>query len=162
MMMLFYRNCILPSDREAVGRMVRSTGFFNPVEEHIAVELVDAHLSHGIQSGYHFLFCQDEEGSALGYTCFGPITGTRSSFDLYWIVVDKPYQGHGVGRQLLDQTEDSISAMAGTRVYAETSSQTLYEPTRAFYQHSGYQEEACLKDFYAPGDSKIIYVKALS
>jgi GNAT superfamily N-acetyltransferase len=159
---LTFRDHAIPSDREIVRKMVESTGFFNLEEELIAVELVDAHLEKGTGSGYHFLFCLNETGQVLGYTCFGHISGTAASFDLYWIVVDKRSQGLGIGKQLLDRTEDVIRSTDGLRIYAETSSRTLYEPTRTFYRKSGYREDAVLKDFYAPGDSKVIFVKELS
>ena len=161
-MKLFFRDQLVPSDREIVREMVESTGFFNQEEELIALELADDNLEKGTASGYHFLFCQDETGQVLGYTCFGHISGTAASFDLYWIVVGKRSQGLGMGKQLLDRTEDVIRAMGGSRIYAETSSRELYDPTRAFYRKSGYLEDAVLKDFYAPGDSKVIFVKELA
>ncbi len=49
----------------------------------------------------------------------------------------------------------------GSRVYVETSSRPLYEPTRAFYLARGYREEARLPDFYGPGDAKVMYVKVI-
>jgi hypothetical protein len=49
----------------------------------------------------------------------------------------------------------------GRRIYIETSSQAKYAPTREFYRRCGYEPEAVLKDFYADGDDKLIYVKAL-
>jgi ribosomal protein S18 acetylase RimI-like enzyme len=160
-MKLTFREHAVPSDRETVLQMVNNTGFFNPEEELIALELVDAYLEKGSESGYHFLFCQGEAGALLGYTCFGHIPGTGASYDLYWIVVDKGSQGLGIGRKLMVKTEELIKKRGGIRIYIETSSRALYEPTQAFYLKAGYHEEAVLKDFYSPGDSKIIYVKAL-
>ena len=63
---------------------------------------------------------------------------------------------------LIERTETAIAAMGGTRIYIETSSRSLYEPTRGFYLKHGYKQEALIKDFYAPGDSKIIYAKVLA
>jgi hypothetical protein len=34
-------------------------------------------------------------------------------------------------------------------------------PTRAFYERNGFRCEARLKDFYAPGDDRVIYAKIL-
>jgi ribosomal protein S18 acetylase RimI-like enzyme len=161
-MTLFFRDNAVPSDRDRVMHMVKNTGFFNPEEELIALDLVNAHLENGPDSGYLFLFCQDRSGTMLGYTCYGRIPGTASSYDLYWIVVDKGSQRLGIGRQLLAETEALVRKMGGTRIYIETSSRELYRPTRAFYRKSGYLEEAELRDFYAPGDSKIIFVKELA
>jgi len=158
-MNLSFRDQVLSSDRDAVLQMVKTTGFFNREEELIALELVDARLEKGLESGYLFLFCQDATGKVIGYTCFGHIPGTASSYDLYWIVVERRSQRLGIGRQLLSETERIVRKMGGTRIYIETSSRELYRPTRSFYRNSGYREEAVLRDFYAQGDSKIIFVK---
>ena len=67
----------------------------------------------------------------------------------------------GIGKALLQMSEEIISK-GGQRIYVETSSRAQYEPTRKFYRSCGYQEEAMLSDFYAPGDDKVIYVKVNS
>jgi hypothetical protein len=41
----------------------------------------------------------------------------------------------------------------------ETSSRSDYTATRAFYERRGYREAARVRDFYAPGDDRIIFVK---
>ena len=41
----------------------------------------------------------------------------------------------------------------------ETSGRESYLPTRKFYEKIGYTVAACVKDFYAVGDDKIIYTK---
>jgi hypothetical protein len=46
-------------------------------------------------------------------------------------------------------------------VYIETSNRPQYVPTRAFYERCGYECEAVLKEFYGPGDDKVIFAKAL-
>ncbi|MCK9600792.1 MAG: GNAT family N-acetyltransferase, partial [Sphaerochaeta sp.] len=81
------------------------------------------------------------------------------SYDLYWIAVDPAYQRQGIGGLLLQQTEAQIERRGGKRIYIETSSQSLYLPTRSFYTRHGYILEGQLKDYYAPGDDKLLYVK---
>jgi GNAT superfamily N-acetyltransferase len=127
-----YRKEVIPEDRLAVGRLVRTTGFFSEEEIGIAVELVEERLAKGDVSGYFFLFA--EAGDRLiGYACFGPIPGTLHSFDLYWIAVDPGEQGRGVGRKLMAMSETLMAQRGGMQVYADTSSRPQYEPTRAFY-----------------------------
>ena len=43
----------------------------------------------------------------------------------------------------------------------DTSQRTEYASTRAFYESCGYLQEAVLRDFYAPGDGKVVYCKVL-
>ncbi len=156
-----YREDVLPGDREAVGRLVRATGFFSEEEAAIAEELVDERMANGDASGYSFLFAV-EAGRLLGYTCFGPIPGSVHSYDLYWIAVDPAEQGRGLGRKLMADSERIMAGRGAGRVYADTSSRPQYEPTRAFYRSCGYTQEALLADFYATGDGKAIFVKILS
>ena len=148
-------------DREAVGRLVRATGFFSEEEIGIAVELVGERLEKGEGSGYHFWFAE-EEGRLLGYACFGPIPGSAHSHDLYWIVVDPGKQGKGLGRLILEGAERIMAGRGARRVYADTSSRPQYAPTRGFYLSCGYRREALLEDFYAPGDGKVIFAKLLA
>lgn len=156
---LTFRETPFHDDPEKVRAIVEATGFFSDEEIDISVELVIERLSRGVDSGYYFLFAEDGKGKLIGYTCYGPVTGTQSSFDLYWIVVDNDFRGCGTGKLLDTKTAELIRNMGGTRIYAETSSREQYEPTREFYRKTGYHETACLEDFYSPGDGKIIFVK---
>lgn len=155
-----WRREVLPGDREAVRRLTESTGVFHPFEIDVAVELVDERLARGPSSGYEFVFAQ-ENGEAVGYACFGPIALTQGSYDLYWIAVAKDRQGCGLGRMLLAESERLIAAAGGRQVYIETSGRDVYEPTRQFYLRCGYRIAAVLGDFYAAGDDKVIFVKAI-
>jgi GNAT superfamily N-acetyltransferase len=155
-----YRTTVTESDLTVVRDITASTGFFYPEEIDTAVELVEDRLAKGPRCGYFFLFAE-QDGKTVGYTSYGPIACTKSSFDLYWIVVDGSYRGKGLGTQLLEQSEDAIAALGGTRVYIETSARPFYLPTRAFYLARGYTQIAELEDFYAPGDAKAMYLKVL-
>lgn len=164
------RDLVMPTDVAAVRDIVASTGFFHTFEVDVAVELVQERLSRGLASEYHFLFA-DFQSRPVGYACFGPIPCTQGSFDLYWIAVHSAQQGSGLGRRLMAAAENGIRAGVpnangeqlppGRRVYIETSSQPRYAPTWRFYERCGFTIEARLKDFYADGDDKMMYVKSL-
>jgi GNAT superfamily N-acetyltransferase len=146
-----------------VGVLVRETGFFSEEEQLVAIELVEETLLRGTASGYEFVLTDDPDDPAKlsGYACFGPIPATRSSYDLYWIAVAPSQQGLGLGRLILREAERCALVSGATQMFLDTSGRQQYEPTRAFYEHSGYRVAATLKDFYAPGDDKIIYSKHL-
>ncbi len=149
-----------PEDRAVIRQLVDSTGFFSPAEAAIAVELVTDRLDKKEQSEYRFLFAV-RGGEVGGYACYGPIPGTAWSFDLYWIVVSPSFQGRGLGRTILAETEALVREGGGRRIYADTSSRGQYAPTRAFYERCGYRPVALLEEFYGPGDGKVIYLKIL-
>ena len=154
------RTDVTNDDIEAVRQLVCATGFFSDEEIAIAAELVQTRLEQGESSGYFFIFAEIGQRLA-GYGCYGPIPGTQGSYDIYWIVVAPDQQNRGLGRLLMNACEQSILSMDGRRAYVETSGREQYAPTRAFYQRVGYTQAACLPEFYAPGDAKIIYEKVL-
>lgn len=158
---LEWRSAVMPDDVGRVKSLVASTGFFNAAEVEIAGELVTERLTKGLRSGYHFILA--ERGSGLvAYACYGPIEGTQTSFDLFWIAVAPEEQRKGLGVQVYSRAEAAMRKAGARQIYVDTSSSDRYAPTRGFYQRMGFQEEARLPDFYAPGDGKVIYAKALA
>ncbi|MCG6906411.1 MAG: GNAT family N-acetyltransferase [Desulfobacteraceae bacterium] len=155
-----WRDILTPEDGQRVRRLVEVTGFFHPEEVAVAEELVLERLEKGEASGYHFVMA-DHYGRLAGYACFGPIPCTTASYDLYWIAVHPDFQGRGLGRRLLSESERRIRAAGGSRIYVDTSQRVQYASTRAFYERCGYRLETVLKDFYAVGDGKAIYCKSL-
>jgi GNAT superfamily N-acetyltransferase len=149
-----------PDDRGRVRDLVSASGFFSPEEIEMAVDLVDERLAKGPASGYDFVFAE-ADGRTVGYACFGPIPATQAGYDLYWIVVAPDRRRSGLGRLLIGEVERLVRSRGGLRLYADTSGRPQYAPTRAFYEAVGYRREAVLKDFFAPGDDKLIFVKAI-
>lgn len=151
---------VIPEDAEAIRRLAESTGFFYPAEVDVAEELVRERLAKGIDSGYYFILAESM-GRLAGYSCYGPIACTSSSFDMYWIAVHPDLQGRGLGKRLLKETERLVKEAKGNRIYVETSQRPLYDSTRAFYEKNGYHAESLLENFYGPGDGKVTYCKVL-
>jgi D-alanine-D-alanine ligase len=151
---------VIPEDLEAIRRLAEATGFFYSVEVDVAEELVRERIEKGNNSGYYFILAE-YMGRLAGYSCYGPIACTASSFDIYWIVVNPELQGRGFGKRLLKETERLVRAAKGERIYVETSQRPLYKSTRAFYENNGYKADSLLENFYGPGDGKVTYCKVL-
>jgi ribosomal protein S18 acetylase RimI-like enzyme len=178
-----FRCDVQPGDVNIVRELVLATGKFYEDEVEIAVELVEERLNRGSSSGYEFVFVHklehnntsneavqaqvdddtnrrwDAQGPVIGFACYGRIPCTRQAYDLYWIAVHPTHQGLGLGHQLLTEVERSIRHAGGTQLYADTSGRSDYETTRRFYLATQFEQAACLADFYAPGDDKIIFRK---
>jgi GNAT superfamily N-acetyltransferase len=159
-MNLTFRSNPKESDIEAVRDIILSTKFFYDHEVEIAVDLVRERLETGESSGYFFVFAEDE-GRTISYSCFGPNIMSKTCHDLYWIATHNDYRGKGVGKKLLAETEKQAKELGCVILIAETSGLPHYEPTRAFYEKTGFDLEARIKDFYTMGDDKLFFTKRI-
>jgi hypothetical protein len=75
--------------------------------------------------------------------------------------VTKSTQARGIGTQLLHYSEKEIQKAGGRLYLIETSSLPMYEKTRQFYLKHGYEQHALIADFYADGDSLVVFRKQL-
>src|SRR5690606_436757 len=81
-----WREAVKPEDATRVRNLVSATGMFSSEEVAIAEELVQERVARGRASGYEFVLLE-EDGVLVGYACYGPIPGSATSHDLYWIAV---------------------------------------------------------------------------
>jgi GNAT superfamily N-acetyltransferase len=155
-----FREHVQERDADDVRDIVVSTGFFSDEEADVAVELVREHLHKGSAGGYLFVFAE-VDGRTVGYACYGPVPCTLNTFDLYWIAVRPDARGRGLGRALLGRVEDRLGGPGRAKLVAETSSRPQYAPTRDFYLACGFEEEARIRDYYAPGEDVLYFTKRL-
>jgi ribosomal protein S18 acetylase RimI-like enzyme len=148
------------ADTPAVLEMIRRTTFFRPDEEAIAHEVLQQ-ATTGDGSGYQS-YVAESGGRVGGWVCFGATPCTLGTFDVYWIAVDPDKQKTGLGSRLLAFAEQRIAEQGGRLVVIETSGKNLYRPTQRFYEKNGYRRAACIEDFYATDDPKLIYTKAIT
>ena len=152
------------TDRSQIRKVVVSSGRFTQEEVGVAIELVDVAMEEGEEaSGYLFAVLEDKgrRPSVQGYACYGPTPLTQGVYDLYWIVVDAGAQGKGYGRRLIDYVEADVLRRGGRMIVIETSSHETYDKTIRFYRRAGYNLAARIKDFYRPGDDKLVLCKNL-
>lgn len=159
-MNLRFRNTVEKEDIKDVKNIVSSTGFFRNDEINIAVELVQEYLDKGEESGYKFIFAEID-GKTVAYSCYGLIPCSLISWDLYWIVTHNDFRGKGIGKIILQETENQIKKYGGKTIYIETSSKEKYFPTQKFYEKNRYSIKTIYEDFYELNDNKIIYYKKL-
>ena len=150
------------ADRSGVFKILETAENFTPEEVGTALELIDEWLELGDHSGYLTYVFEEQgevESRVWGYVCFGKTPLTASTYDLYWIAVDKSKHRSGVGRKLLKFAEEEVARRGGKLLLAETSSMETYGGTIAFYEKTGYELVGKIVDYYKPGDDKLIFAK---
>lgn len=142
--------------------LTEATGFFNAAEVAIVREMLEAFFENPASDEYSWIVYRDApDAPPLGYACYGPASLAVGTYDLYWIAVDKRAQSKRIGSALLEYMEADLTRRGARQIYVETSDKPQYAPTRAFYEHRGYACVAHFRDYYAAGDGKVIYFKAL-
>jgi GNAT superfamily N-acetyltransferase len=145
-----------PGHRARIEEILVATGVFRDEEVAVALELFDEG-----GSDYRFVGAF-AAGELLGYACYGPTPGTDCTHDLYWIAVHPRAQGAGAGTRLLDEVERRLRNVGARLLVVETSGRDEYQATRGFYAAREYAVSARVRDFYAPGDDRIIFTKRLT
>lgn len=150
-----------PADTPALLVLAEETGVFRPMEIQALREVLDDYHAQNRAIG-HCCVTREQDGGIVGFAYYAPAAMTLSTWYLYWIAVRKSDQARGIGSELLRFLEEDIRCKQPAAIlFIETSSMPHYELTRAFYVKHGYEIEARLRDYYAPGDDMVVFRKRL-
>jgi ribosomal protein S18 acetylase RimI-like enzyme len=149
-----------PSDTDALVKLAEGTNVFKPHEMVALREVLDDYHAAGDDEG-HRAVTFEKDGQILGFAYFAPAAMTDNTWYLWWIAVTKQTQAKGIGTQLLHYSEKEIQKAGGRLYLIETSSLPQYEQTRKFYLKHGYEQHAVIADYYADGDSMVVFRKHL-
>ena len=105
------------------------------------------------------------DGRVVAAAYLAPEPFADRLWNVYFIAVSPTDHGRGAGSDLLRHLEAALRD-AGEEVarvlIVETSSTEHYAGARGFYRARGFEEEARIRDFYGPGDDKVVFWKALT
>jgi len=149
---------ITPDDTTALIALADATGLFQPNQLGELAEMLFDYF--GGSSDERFWLVDDDRG-VVGVAYCEMERMTDGTWNLQLIAVRPDHQGQGRGTALLRCVEQTLTVRDGRMLLVETSGLPSYERTRAFYAKCGYEEEARIRDFYAPGDEKIVLRKLL-
>lgn len=150
-----------PEDLVSARRLSVETGMFEH-EESGEVEQQLLAVIQGQDPGT--VLVAKEKSVVVGAGYFAPEPFSDRCWNLYFLVVDKVHHGTGIGSRIVKEVEERLRSLGPGQariLLIETSSTEEYMNTRAFYEARGYTEEATLRDYYGPGDHKVIFWKQL-
>lgn len=98
---------------------------------------------------------------AIGFCFAVPEALTEGTWNMRAIAVLPEEQGGGTGSAIVAALEALLAARGNRVLIVDTSGTESFAQTREFYLKNGYSEEACIRDFWAKGDDKIVFWKAL-
>ena len=104
----------------------------------------------------------DAGAGPVGFCYAAAETLAEGTWNMLAIAVRPDMQGRGCGGAIVRHLEALLEARRARILIAETSGTAAYARTRAFYDANGYAEEARIRDFWAAGEDKVVFRKALS
>jgi len=148
-------------EKETCLRIACAVDVFKPQEIETLAEVLDG-CENGPQSSY-ILFKERLGDAVIGFIIIDRVAITEFSWDIYWLVVDKQYQGKGYGKNLLKRVESYILEQQDKAILrVETSTKKEFSHARNLYSRQGFREVGRIANFYAPADDLIIYSKEIS
>ena len=145
------------ADAIAVNNISRETGLSGGEGDNSKLEPMD--------DQHTWIVLQDDSGMIVGAAYFGPESHSDRVWNLYFLAVTRKRQRGGTGTALVAWVEANLrnrGADVAKLLLIETSSVDSFEPTRVFYRRLGYVEEARVREYYGPGDDKVVFWKLLS
>ena len=149
----------IPDDQPALMALGEATGLFQPHELEVLEGMLSEYFAGDLGDGYRWIV--DDENGVLAAAYHAPEIMGDGVSNLYFIGVHPDRQGQGRGAALLRHVEEDLRGQGVRLLLVETSGADGFQATRAFYAKNGYDEEARIRDYYAPGDDKVIFRKLL-
>jgi ribosomal protein S18 acetylase RimI-like enzyme len=143
-------------DVPALKRVADGTGLF-PGE--LLPDMISGFLAD--PSGQDIWLTCEHNGTAIGFCYAVPEKLADGTWNMLALAVLPSSQRQGAGRAIVGQLEKRLRDAGYRLLIAETSGTAEFETARAFYRRCGYAEEARIRDFWAAGNDKIVYSKAL-
>jgi len=146
-----------------IQRLAVDNGMFVPGDLAGFDEMLRGYLDGSLDQ-HRWIVALDPDGRIAGAAYYAPEPFADRVWNLYFLAVDPHLHRHGVGTTLVAHVETSLRG-AGEQLarvlLVETSSTDDYEGARRFYGREGFDLEARIREFYGPGDDKVVFWKSL-
>lgn len=150
---------ITAADIDAVLVVAAETGF-----ESGELEVLQTQIEWGVSGelgeGHHWV-ADEVDGRLTTVACFAAEQLADRVWNLLMLAVAEGCQRQGKGAAMLRHVEAELREQGQRLLLTETSATDDFIGARDFYRKNGYEEEARIRDYYEPGDDKIVFRKLL-
>lgn len=140
--------------------LAKATGMFEEGELEALAGMVSEYFQ-GSLGNDHYWVVDDEDGVASA-AYYAPEMMADGVWNLYFIGVQPSARRQGRAETLLRHVEGAVRNWNGRLLIIETSGSDQFEPARQLYRKNGYDEEARIREFYRPGEDKVVFRKKLT
>lgn len=151
-------------DLDRIKEIAVAVDMFNTEEAEFFDDMINSALDGSLE-GHTWLVVEDADGIVVSAAQFAPEPFADRMWNLYFIAVHPTVQGQGIGSAIMAHVEADLTRRGhehARTLVVETSSTDQYARTRTFYAGIGYSEEARIREFYGPGDHKVVFWKQLN
>jgi ribosomal protein S18 acetylase RimI-like enzyme len=148
------------TDIPAVRNIAFDTGMFTE-DDWPGVETIMANSVRGDLEDHIWIVLANNTATVVGAAYYAPEPFAHQMWNMYFLGVSPASQGDGIGAALVAHVEGALRTRGERVLIIETSGVASFEAARAFYRKQGYAEEARIREFYGPGDDKVVFWKAL-
>jgi ribosomal protein S18 acetylase RimI-like enzyme len=151
-------------ERESLLALSVCTGLFTAEEaEGLLGGVLDALASGELPDGHAAVTCRESPTDpAAGWAYFAPDQYAENVWNVWWIGISPDYHGTGAAQTLLSHVEQTALGSGARVVVIETSDQDAMARARRFYAKVGYTERGRIPDFYAEGESKVLFSRSFA
>jgi len=142
-----------PGDVEAIRALVVANDMFPG-------EMLDEMIAPFFSGAEELWFVAGEVVDGVAYAA--PEKLTNGTWNQLMIAVAPEAQGRGIGKALMRHLENELASKAMRMIVVDTSGAPSFEPTRGFYRAIGYEQVACIPDFWDAGDDKITFRRLIT
>ncbi len=143
------------------------TAVLSLIEQHDEDDAEAAKESYE-ESGLADQFVLTEQDKIIGVTGFRPVEGTDNTCWLSWTYMLPEKQGQGYGTRVLESLIEHLKEINVRKIFVSTSDYreedgaAAYEAAQKMYETVGFKEELRHPDYYAPGETQIVYGLAIN
>lgn len=152
-----------PTDRETIRQLAVSNAMFTAEEFEEVLAIFDEAMQSDSDE-HRWSVAVAADGSVVGAAYCSPEPFADRLWNLYFLAAAPQAHGSGAGTALINSVEAGLRADGEDRarvLIVETSSTAPYAGARDFYRARGFTEEATVREYYGPGDHKVIFWKSL-
>lgn len=146
-----------------IRALATGNGMFAPDEMSGFDGMLSGYLDGSLE-GHEWVVVESSTGLLVGAAYIAPEPFGDRVWNLYFIAVHPDHHRTGTGSALLSSVERTLrsrGAEIARVLIVETSSSAAFEEARSFYVSRGFAREAVIREFYGPGDDKVVFWKSL-
>ena len=145
-------------DDDQVRELIEASGLFQEGETEEVFGVYAEYCKGSLGEGHEWAVFEGTDGLD-GISYFAPETLSNGVWNLYFIAVRPEVKGGGIGKEMVAYVERQAAEKAARLLIVETSGLDSFVSTRAFYASCGFEEAGRIRDYYGPGEAKVIFLK---